>query len=60
MLPCTMSVSHPLAPTISIHAQGTCSDYLRHVVVVKLVIAECHIHVQGEVLSDQYLAFSNN
>ena len=28
-------------------------NYLRHVVVVKLVIAESHIHVQGEVLSGQ-------
>ena len=37
----------PLFPT------KACSIYLRHVVVVKLVIAESHIHVQGEVLSGQ-------
>ena len=30
-----------------------CCDYLRHIVVVELVIAESHIHVQREVLSDQ-------
>ena len=36
-----------------IYMQPACLNYLRHVVVVKLVIAESHIHVQGEVLSGQ-------